>query len=150
MGLIDIATAAIAGFRNFVLAYACIYMLYDEENPYPAFGPAKELKLSWMMPIIIRDLIATAVICGFWDWFLYFSPAKEKLHKYKINHIYPSMHQIKHDAGMCSNLAPQHHIVGLGDYFLITLQSGNNVCFIYRCMCRDRFVSRMGNRHDKL
>ena len=103
MGLIDIATAAIAGFRNFVLAYACIYMLYDEENPYPAFGPAKELKLSWMIPIIIRDLIATAVICGFWDWFLYFSPAKEKLHKYKINHVYPSMHQIKHDAGSCSN-----------------------------------------------
>ena len=122
MGLIDIATAAIAGFRNFVLAYACIYMLYDEENPYPAFGPAKELKLSWMMPIIIRDLIATAVICGFWDWFLYFSPAKEKLHKYKINHIYPSMHQIKHDAGMCSNLAPQRHLEGPEDYFLITLQ----------------------------
>jgi len=100
MGLIDVATATIAGFRNFVLAYACIYMLYDDENPYPAFGPAKELKLSWMMPIIIRDLIATAVICGFWDWFLYFSPAKEKLHKYKINHIYPSMHQIKHDAAV--------------------------------------------------
>ena len=24
------------------------------------------------------------VICGLWDWFLYFSPLKDKLHMYKV------------------------------------------------------------------
>ena len=44
--------------------------------------------------------MATLAICGFWDWFLYFSPLAAKLHKYKINPVYPSMRQIKHDAGV--------------------------------------------------
>lgn len=100
MDFIDIGTAVIAGLRNFGLAYFCIYVLYDSDNPYPAFGDAKELKLDWMIPIIKRDLIATLLICGFWDWFLYFSPVKTKLHKYKINSIYPSFQQIKHDAAV--------------------------------------------------
>ena len=42
--------------------------------------------------------MATLAICGFWDWFLYFSPLKEKLHKYKMNPVYPSMKQFRHDA----------------------------------------------------
>merc|ERR1712013_894620 len=42
--------------------------------------------------------IATWVICGFWDWFLYFSPLQAKLAKYKMNPQYPSFNQIKHDA----------------------------------------------------
>ena len=41
---------------------------------YPAFGPGKEFHLDWMALIVARNLIATWVICGFWDWFLYFSP----------------------------------------------------------------------------
>jgi len=100
MDPIDIATAVVAGLRNFALAYFCIFVMYNEENIYPAFGTAKTLKISWMLPIIFRDLIATALICGFWDWFLYFSPFKNKLHKYKITAAYPSLHQIKHDAAV--------------------------------------------------
>ena len=51
-----------------------------------------------MIHIIARNLLATWIICGFWDWFLYFSPIQKKLHKYKMNPVYPSFAQIKHDA----------------------------------------------------
>jgi hypothetical protein len=92
-------TSFAACFRNFLLAYFCIYTLYDDEkSPYPAFGPGKTLRLSWMLPILIRNLVGTWVICGLWDWFLYFSPLKEKLAKFKVNQQYPSWSQFKHDA----------------------------------------------------
>ena len=54
--------------------------------------------MDWMLHILARNLLATWVICGFWDWFLYFSPIQKKLHKYKMNPVYPSFAQIKHDA----------------------------------------------------
>ena len=41
---------------------------------YPAFGPGKDFSMDWMLLIVGRNLIATWIICGFWDWFLYFSP----------------------------------------------------------------------------
>ena len=69
-------TSLVAGFRNFGLAYLTLFYLHDDSNPYPAFGLAKEFKFNWMAPIIARNLIGTVVICGFWDWFLYFSPLK--------------------------------------------------------------------------
>ena len=79
---------------------------------YPAFGPGKDFTLDWMLLIVARNLVATWVICGFWDWFLYFSPLQvrilliykisklfqAKLAKYKMNPQYPSFNQIKHDA----------------------------------------------------
>jgi len=65
---------------------------------YPAFGPAKEFSPGWIFHILARNLLATWIICGFWDWFLYFSPLQQKLHKYKMNPVYPSFSQIKHDA----------------------------------------------------
>ena len=40
-----------------------------------------------MMPIVIRNLIGTLVICGFWDWLLYFSPLKSKFHKFDFKTI---------------------------------------------------------------
>lgn len=75
----DIVIALSAGLRSFGLAYATIYFLHDSEKPYPAFGGASELKFDWMWPIVLRNTIATLVICGFWDWFLYFSPMQVKL-----------------------------------------------------------------------
>ena len=42
-------------------------------------------QLSWMIPILLRDLIFTILICGFWDWLLYFSPLKKNFEKFKIN-----------------------------------------------------------------
>lgn len=66
--------ACVAGLRNFCLAYVVIFVLHDDANPYPAFGAARVFDLSWVMPIVVRNTLATLAICGFWDWFLYFSP----------------------------------------------------------------------------
>ena len=71
---IDMVFSLVAGFYCFALAYLTLFYLHDESDPYPAFGLAKDLKINWMGPIIARNLIGTVVICGFWDWFLYFSP----------------------------------------------------------------------------
>ena len=73
-------TAVAAAARSWSLAYLCIFWLPGKYGQvYPAFGPGAEFQLSWMMPIIIRNIVATLVICGFWDWFLYFSPLSAKV-----------------------------------------------------------------------
>ena len=109
MGFFDNLTAFASALRSFILAYVAIYWLYDD-NQYPAFGrgktprimvhwnkhclfTGKNLNWEWMQPILVRNVIATLVICGFWDWFLYFSPLKDKLHKYKVESFY----KIRHD-----------------------------------------------------
>jgi sterol desaturase/sphingolipid hydroxylase (fatty acid hydroxylase superfamily) len=51
-----------------------------------------------MWPILLRNLMATWIICGVWDWFLYFSPLSEKLQPYKVTQARPALSQIKHDA----------------------------------------------------
>ena len=75
------------------------------------------LHLSWIVPILIRNVLACWAICGFWDWFLYLSPWQKKLAKFKVTHtlqqnalttefwtrfqmnpVYPSMTQLRHDA----------------------------------------------------
>jgi hypothetical protein len=37
-----------------------------------------------MWPILVRNLVGTWIICGFWDWILYFSPLKTALHEFKV------------------------------------------------------------------
>ena len=70
--------------RSWTLAYLCIYYLPGKFGlVYPAFGPARDWEAGWMFHILARNLLATWAICGFWDWFLYFSPLQAKLHKYK-------------------------------------------------------------------
>ena len=64
--------------RAWLLAYVAIYIAYDT-NQYPAFGRAKVIEWDWMWPILARNWLATLFICGFWDWFLYFSPLKVNL-----------------------------------------------------------------------
>jgi len=93
-------TGFVAAIRSWLVAYACVFYLPEKFGleSYPAFGPGKVYSIDWMSHIIIRNLIGTWLICGFWDWFLYFGPLKEKLHKYKMNPVYPSFNQIKHDA----------------------------------------------------
>ena len=56
------------------------------------------MEWSWMKPILLRNFVVTVLTCGFWDWFLYFSPLSEKLHKYKMNPKVPSSKQFAHDA----------------------------------------------------
>jgi len=100
MGLTGHMTAMTAAVRSWMLAYLCIYHLPQAcgLEAYPAFGPGKVYSANWISHILLRNVLATWVICGFWDWFLYFGPVKDKLHKYKMNPVYPSFHQIKHDA----------------------------------------------------
>lgn len=95
LDLIGHATSCVAATRSFAMALLCIYVISED---YPAFGAGKELKLEWMLPLLFRNLLGTWLICGLWDWFLYFSPLKEKLHKYKLNPKYPSMTQMRNDA----------------------------------------------------
>lgn len=97
LDMIGHATSMIAATRSFLMAYLCMFVLYSGSD-YPAFGRAKTYELEWIVPIIARDLIATWLIAGMWDWFLYFSPLREKLHKYKLNPNYPGFAQMKHDA----------------------------------------------------
>ena len=64
----------VAGLQSFGLAYIVMFVFHDDTNPYPAFGPARLFNWGWMMSIVVRNSLATLIICGFWDWFLYFSP----------------------------------------------------------------------------
>lgn len=102
MPVVDIMghiTSMVAAIRNFLLAYICVFALPTlSGQEYPAFGAASHISTDWFLPIFVRNILGTWIICGFWDWFLYFSPMKEKLHKYKMNQKYPSMIQFIHDA----------------------------------------------------
>eukprot|EP00483_Globobulimina_turgida_P009004 UN09022 len=89
-------TSFCAAIRSFLLALLCVYVLYDGYD-YPGFGGGKTLEWSWMKPIIIRNLLATIIIAGFWDYLLYFSPLKHKVSKFKFEKEYPSMQQMRHD-----------------------------------------------------
>ena len=82
--------------RNFLIGLFCVYGLYDGDN-YPAFGRAAEFSLSWMWPIVLRNILGTWLLCGSWDWWLYFGPVKDKLENFKIFPKYPSFAQMKHD-----------------------------------------------------
>lgn len=88
-------TSMAASTRSFLLAYLCMYKLTDN---YPAFGDAKTWSWDWMWPLLVRNLLAAWLICGLWDWFLYFSPLSAKLHKFKLNEKYPNRKQFIHDA----------------------------------------------------
>mmetsp|Transcript_16087 Transcript_16087/g.24245 ORF Transcript_16087/g.24245 Transcript_16087/m.24245 type:complete len:332 (+) Transcript_16087:54-1049(+) len=101
LSLLDHVSVALGAVRAFIMSYIAIYVISPVFQPrgiYPAFGGAEEWSLSWTLPIVLRNVLATWVICGFWDWFLYFSPLKDKLSPYKINPSYPSRSQFIHDA----------------------------------------------------
>ena len=82
--------------RSYLIAVFIVYGLYSNDS-YPAYGQASTLSLTWMLPIVLRNIIGTWLICGFWDWWLYFGPLKNKFLKYKIIGKYPSMAQMRHD-----------------------------------------------------
>jgi hypothetical protein len=74
---------------------------------------AADFSLSWMLPIIVRDLVGSFSICFAWEYLLYSSPLKTKLAKYKMKTKLdedkassthgkliadnPSLNQIRHD-----------------------------------------------------
>ena len=84
----DAAATTTSGFRAFAVAYFCMFKLYNSENPYPGFGGAKVLHFDWMFPILLRNWIGTLLVCGFWDWFLYFSPLRfNSIIPYRLHYI---------------------------------------------------------------
>eukprot|EP00091_Calanus_sinicus_P002798 TRINITY_DN12912_c0_g1_i1.p1 TRINITY_DN12912_c0_g1~~TRINITY_DN12912_c0_g1_i1.p1 ORF type:complete len:351 (-),score=52.35 TRINITY_DN12912_c0_g1_i1:132-1100(-) len=87
-------TLVASSIRAAIFAYMAMYWVSE----YPGFGTARTFELGWMMILVTRNLIFTLVMCGVWDWFLYFSPMKEKMHKYKITPKYPSNSQFWQDA----------------------------------------------------
>jgi len=98
LDLFDTVFSFVASIRSFLMAYAVVYWLHDESNPYPAWGRGASLSLDWILPMLVRNVLSCWAICGFWDWFLYLSPWQKKLHKFKMNPVYPSMRQLRHDA----------------------------------------------------
>jgi sterol desaturase/sphingolipid hydroxylase (fatty acid hydroxylase superfamily) len=90
-----------AALRSCLQAYAAMYLLFDGEsgsNAYPAFRQGLRFDIAWMLPILLRNLLAAWIICGFWDWYLYFSPMSRSLHKHKMTDLIPTTKQILHDA----------------------------------------------------
>ena len=42
LGLVDNILSFVASLRSFLMAYAVVYWLYDENNPYPAWGQGEQ------------------------------------------------------------------------------------------------------------
>ena len=115
-----------AAGRSFAMAYLCVYIIHGGEDGYgyPAFGAAKTLEFEWMWPLLVRNLAATWLIAGGWDWFLYFSPMAAKMKPFKLNTTYPSMSQFMHDsfmtttASVCGTFIEVIlcHLYATGDY----------------------------------
>jgi sterol desaturase/sphingolipid hydroxylase (fatty acid hydroxylase superfamily) len=93
--------AVISGaIRAYLLSYMAIYWLAPLTQPqgiYPAFSGAEEFHWSWIMPLLVRNIMATWLICGCWDWFLHFSPLKNRLAPFKMNPESPPSSQWAHD-----------------------------------------------------
>ena len=100
LNLVGHFTSMAAASRSFALALLCIYVVHGGAGGYPAFGEAARdiTNWRWMWPLVVRNVLATWCIAGFWDWFLYFSPLAPTLKPYKVNPKMPSMAQIRHDA----------------------------------------------------
>jgi sterol desaturase/sphingolipid hydroxylase (fatty acid hydroxylase superfamily) len=99
----DHLTVLVSATRAYLIALLCIYMIHggeDESSGYPAYGRAAEWNMRWMAPILLRNVLGTWLIAGGWDWYLYFSPYRPTLQKHKLNPIYPSVKQMKHDFKM--------------------------------------------------
>ena len=79
--------------RSFAVAYFAVFIVHggDDGFQYAAFGKGAEWDWAWMWPILLRNLIGMWVMCGFWDYLLYFSPLAAGFKPYKINEDYPTL-----------------------------------------------------------
>ena len=86
--------------RAFALACFAIYVVHGGEDGYgyPAYGRAAEWDISWMWPILVRNLIGCYAICGWWDYMLLHSSLAPYFAPYKLFHEYPTFSQLRHDA----------------------------------------------------
>lgn len=52
----------------------------------------------WIVVVCARDVVLSLIVCGAWDWFLYFSPLSPRLRGLKLNPNIPPLSQFAHDA----------------------------------------------------
>ena len=73
--------AIFSSLRNIGLSYFLVFYAHLG-GLYPALSRESEtFHWSWAKWIIFRNILGTVFICGFWEWFLYFSPWRHKLFK---------------------------------------------------------------------
>ena len=97
---LDHLRTVLGSVRSFLLAYFTMFYIHGGSDGwgYPAFGAASVLSVSWMWPIFVRNLLFAWLICGFWDYTLYFSPLAPIFKPFKISQKYPVLKQFQHDA----------------------------------------------------
>lgn len=93
----DHVRTCLGSVRSFLLAYFIMFYIHGGKN-YPAFGTAVEWNLSWMWPIFLRNFLGAWIICGTWDYILYYSSLAPAFKPFKICQKYPIFKQMKHDA----------------------------------------------------
>ena len=97
-GVKEHLSCCLGSLRSFLIAMFVIYFVHAN---YFELIDGKKLQLadfSWQWPIFLRNLIGCWIICGGWDYFLYFSSFAEMMRPYKIYDKYPTMKQFRHDA----------------------------------------------------
>ena len=97
-GVKEHLSCCLGSLRSFLIAMFVIHFVHDN---YFELIDGKKLQLadfSWQWPIFLRNLIGCWIICGGWDYFLYFSSFAEMMRPYKIYDKYPTMKQFRHDA----------------------------------------------------
>ena len=84
--------ACSSALRSFYMSYLIVYWLHGGEDGYgyPAYGRAAEYNLEWIVPIVIRNLVALYVICGVWDYILFYSRLAPYFAPYKMFPEYPT------------------------------------------------------------
>ena len=73
--------------RAFFLACFTIYWIHGGEDGYgyPAYGRAATWEISWMWPILVRNLIGCYAVCAGWDYVLLYSSLKPYFQPYKLS-----------------------------------------------------------------
>ena len=89
--LMDYATVLFASFPLLGLSLLC--WLYTVDMA----GASQGFAMSWIAPIVLRDLALMLIICGGWDYLLYFSPLRNRLRAFKFCNEYPSRTQLCRD-----------------------------------------------------
>ena len=97
-GVKEHLSCCLGSLRSFLLAMFVIHFVHGD---YFGLVDGHQLKItdfSWQWPIFVRNLVGCWIICGGWDYFLYFSSFAEMMRPYKIYDKYPTMKQFRHDA----------------------------------------------------
>lgn len=65
LGVLDTIFAFVASVRSFLLAYAIVYWLHDEKNPYPAWSKGKKPRYFCQLCMLINNFISNILYKGY-------------------------------------------------------------------------------------